>query len=43
MNANIININDSEAKQKYIPSAHTFDLGVCVVSQGVHLLQKKSG
>ena len=42
MNDNIININASEAKQNYIPRAHSFDLGVCVVTQGIHQLQKSA-
>ena len=42
MNANINNMNDSEMKQHYIPSAHSFELGVCVVTQGIHQLQKSA-
>ena len=42
MNADINNMDGSEIKQNYIPDANRFALGVCVVTQGIHQLQKSA-
>ena len=42
MNADMNNTDGSEMKQNYIPDASCFELGVCVITQGIHQLQKSA-
>ena len=42
MNANISNTDNNSMEQCYTSNSAHFDLGVCVVTQGIHQLQKSA-